>query len=244
MKILQLLLENKGKEGEFKVVQKGREATVYVYDVIGDDYYGGVSAKQFVSEIAALDVDVIKLRVNSPGGDVFAGVAMGQALKDHSAKVIAYIDGQAASAATRLTANADEVHIASGAFYMIHNSWTIAAGDNREFFKTANLLKDVDETIIADYHAKTGQSVEQLQQWMNETTWFKAEDAVKYGFANSVTGNATAEAKNRWNLAAYDNAPKELINPDPEPNNDINARATELRATAERRLALLERIAA
>lgn len=242
MKILQLLLENKGKQGEFKVVQQGRDATVYVYDVIGDDYYGGVSAKQFVSEVAALDVDVIKLRVNSPGGDVFAGVAMGQALKDHKAKVIAYIDGQAASAATRLTANADEVHIASGAFYMIHNSWTIAAGDNREFFKTANLLKDVDETIIADYHAKTGQSVEQLQQWMNETTWFKAEDAVKYGFANSVTGNATAEAKNRWNLAAYDNAPKELI--EKTPDKTIDERANELRATAERRLALLERIAA
>lgn len=239
MKILQLLLDNKAK-GEFRIVQKGREADVFVYDVIGDDYYGGVSAKDFVSQVSALDVDTIHLHVNSPGGDVFAGVAMGVALRQHKAKVVAYIDGQAASAATRLTAAADEVRIAAGAFYMIHNSWTIAAGDTRELAKTSKLLADVDQTIIADYEGKTKQAVDQLQVWMNETTWFNADDAVKYGFADSVIESAAAKAQNRWNLSAYDNVPKALVEADPT----IEQRAIELRVTAERRLALLENIAA
>lgn len=239
MKILQLLLDNKAK-GEFRIVQKEREADVYVYDVIGDDYYGGVSAKEFVSQVSALDVDVIHLHVNSPGGDVFAGVAMGVALRQHQAKVIAYIDGQAASAATRLTAAADEVRIAAGAFYMIHNSWTIAAGDTRELAKTSKLLADVDQSIIADYEGKTKQTAEQLQSWMNETTWFNADDAVKYGFADSVIDSAPAKAQNRWNLAAYDNVPKALTEREPT----IEQRALALRASAERRLALLENIAA
>lgn len=239
MKILQLLLDNKAK-GEFRIVQKDREADVFVYDVIGDDYYGGVSAKDFVSQVAALDVDTIHLHVNSPGGDVFAGVAMGVALRQHKANVIAYIDGQAASAATRLTAAADEVRIAAGAFYMIHNSWTIAAGDTRELAKTSKLLADVDQTIIADYEGKTKQTAEQLQSWMNETTWFNADDAVKHGFADSVIESATTKAQNRWNLAAYDNVPKALT----QPESTIEQRATEMRVAAERRLALLENIAA
>lgn len=244
-KILQLLIDNRDRTGEFKVVQKGREADVYVYDVIGDDYYGGVSAKAFVEAISALDVDVINLRVNSPGGDVFAGVAMGHALKSHKARVDAYIEGQAASAATRLTANADNVYIVAGAFYMIHNAWTVAAGDSNQFAKTSNLLADVDATIAADYAKKTNQPVDQIRQWMKDTTWFNADDAVKYGFADKIAGSEKSDStQNRWNLSAYDNVPKELLDPPSPSDDEIAARAQALRAHNERNLALLERFAA
>jgi ATP-dependent protease ClpP protease subunit len=232
MNLIKLLIDNSNRNGEFRIVVNQREATVYVYDVIGDDYYGGVSAKEFSTQIAALDVDVIRLRINSPGGDVFAGVAMGVALRQHPAKVIASIDGQAASAATRLAAAADEVEIAPGAFYMIHNAWTMGMGNASEFAKTAKLLSDVDATIVADYARKTKQEAATIEQWMQATTWFTADEAIANGFADRLTAEKQT-AKNHWNLSAYGNAPKALTETAP----------TVDREQLLRRLQLLERIA-
>lgn len=235
MNLIKLLSDNLSRKGEFKIVVNQREATIYVYDVIGDDYYGGVSAKDFASQVASLDVDVIRLRINSPGGDVFAGVAMGTAIRQHKAKVIASIDGQAASAATRLAAAADEVEIAPGAFYMIHNAWTLAMGNAAELTKTAKLLSDVDTTIVADYARKTGKTVSEIENWMDETTWFTAEEAIANGFADRLTEEKAA-AKNQWNLSAYGNAPKALTEQDDEAPFD--------RGVLLRRLTLLENTSA
>lgn len=240
-KILQLLISNQNAKREFSVKQSGREATIFVYDVIGEDYYGGVSAKTFAQSLASLDVDTIHLRINSPGGDVFDGVAMGQALLEHPAKVIAHIDGQAASAATRLSAAADEVEIAAGAFYMIHNAWTIAIGNAQDLTKTAKLLNDVDETIVNDYINKTGQDAQQIRDWMAATTWFNAQDAVKYKFADRLADSSNStNAKNTWDLSAYDNVPESLLNKKPDPQ--IDEKVAALRAANERRLKLLESI--
>ena len=124
---MQLFLDNVTAPRSARIEQAGREATVYIYDVIGGDW-GGVGARDFVPQLVALDVDTIHLRINSPGGDVFEGRTIATALAQHPAKVIAHIDGQAASAATYVALAADEVEIAEGGFFMIHNAWTIAIG--------------------------------------------------------------------------------------------------------------------
>lgn len=235
MKLLQLIKNNLKAPRQHRIEQNGREATVYLYDVIGEDWFGGVSAKEFVPALNAIDADTINLRINSPGGDVFDGRTIATALRNHKARVVAYIDGQAASAATYVALAADEVVMAEGGFFMIHNAWTLAMGNASDFMDTAELLGKVDASIVADYQRKTGKTPEQIAQWMADTTWFTAEEALAEGFVDRID-TGTPAAKNHWNLDAYGNAPAALVQPeDDEPEFD--------RAAIERRLTLLERIA-
>lgn len=236
MKLLQLFQSNQKAKRDFRIVNEGGEATIYIYDIIGEDWYGGVAAKDFVMQLTALDVEVIHLRINSPGGDVFEARAMATALKQHSAKVIAHIDGQAVSAATYVALAADEVEIAAGGFFMIHNAWTIQMGNASEFRSAADLLDKVDASISADYEHKTGKSAEEIAKLMAATTWMTAEEALAEGFVDRIAEDKKA-AKNHWNLAAYGNAPKALTDPE-EPETQVD------REALERRLSLLEKIAA
>jgi ATP-dependent Clp protease protease subunit len=131
--LTRLLALNRGAPRRFEVVNKTDEATIYLYDVIVNDkfeeeYFGGVSAETFVKALNDITAPVIHLRINSPGGDVFAGRVMEQAIRNHASKVIAHVDGYAASAASYVAIAADEVEIAPGGFFMVHNAWTLAMG--------------------------------------------------------------------------------------------------------------------
>lgn len=234
MKLMQLFLSNQAAPRSAKIEQAGREATVYIYDIIGGDW-GGVGARDFVPQLVALDVDTIHLRINSPGGDVFEGRTIATALAQHPARVVAHIDGLAASAATYVALAADEVEIAEGGMFMIHNAWTIAMGNADEFIATADLLRKIDATIVADYQRKTSKPADELAAMMAATTWFTAEEAVEHGFVDRIAEGHKA-ARNQWNLAAYGNAPAALTDP-PEPDITYD------RAALERRLSLLEIIA-
>lgn len=237
MKLYQLALSNQAVKRESRIEAAGREATVYLYDIVGEDWFGGVSAKDFVPQLQALDVDTIHLRINSPGGDVFDGRAMATALKQHKAKVIAHIDGQACSAATYIAIAADEVEIADGGFFMIHNAWTMAMGNASDLIETAALLEKVDASIVADYQRKSGKPSDQIAKWMADTTWFTAQEALEAGFVDRIAEGQKA-AKNQWNLDAYGNAPEALMNKEPEEHElEID------RASLERRISLLEKIA-
>lgn len=216
-----------------------KEATVYIYDVIGG-WYGGVDAQAFAQEIAAITADTINVRINSPGGDVFDGRAMATALKAHKAKVVAHIDGLAASSASWIALAADEVVMAQGAFFMIHNAWTTVMGDKRDMNDSAALLDKIDGSFVQDYAQRTGQPASQIVEWMNAETWFTADEAVKYGFANSIAESDKAATSNTWNLGAYSNAPKALTEP---PEADPADEPTFNREHVERHLSLLERIA-
>jgi ATP-dependent protease ClpP protease subunit len=172
-RLMQLLADNRQSKGRVaRIEQKAREATLYLYDMLVStdmdaEWWGGVSAQALVPQIDQLDVDVIHLRINSPGGDVFAGQAIAAALERHKAKVVAHIDGLAASAATAIAVAADEVLMASGAMFMIHNAWTIAIGDKNDFLECAALLEKVDGTL-ADATRRTQESLcrSSRRSWM------------------------------------------------------------------------------
>lgn len=217
--LIALLIDNKGK-GFFRAEASGDEATIYLYDVIvSDDYWGGISASTFIKELIGIDAKTINLRINSPGGDVFASQAMIQAIREKGAKVIAHIDGVAASAASSVALAADEVTIAPGAMYMIHKAMTVAWGNADEMQKTVDLLNKVDGVLVAQYAAETGQDPTQILDWMAAETWFTAEEAVSNGFADRVAEKASKPA-NAWNLAAWANAPKPAnAAPPPAPEN-------------------------
>ena len=243
-KLLQLLRDNASAQRQpLNIVRAegGADPTIYLYDVI--DAYWGISAKDVAQAISALaPTDTLRLRINSPGGDVFEGQAMATAIRQHPGKTIAHIDGLAASAATFISAAADEVEISEGAFYMIHNGWTIALGDKRVMTDTAMLLGKVDASIINTYAQRTGASVEQLAAWMDAETWFTAEEAVSHKFADRLAAKAEKASNaspKTFNLAAFDKTPQALLQPPPQPDPP-SVDAAEWRAHNERRLRLLD----
>ncbi len=241
-KLLQLMSDNARSDRaapSIRAAAEGDAHAVYVYDVI--DSYWGANAQALVEAMAASAGKDVHLHINSPGGDVFEARAMVSAIRAAQAngtKVVAYIDGLAASAATYLALAGDEVHIADGGMFMVHNSWTISYGDKSEFRATAELLDKIDGTIAADYRRKTKASAEQVTQWMDAETWFTSAEALAAGFVDSVIdapGSSDGKA-NRWNLAAYANAPK------PAPADDqaaIEARAANIQRLNRSRLAAL-----
>ena len=212
-KIFQLLLDNAKREKQSSGLIKNESgATIYIYDVI--DSYWGVSAKSVIEALASVGDDSdVAIRINSPGGDVFEGRAIMAAIKNHQGKTTCYIDSLAASAATSIALACDEVVIAKGAFFMIHNASSAVWGDKNAMRDTADLLEKIEGSIVADYIGKTGAEHQQIVDWMNAETWFSADEAIANGFCDRLAD--TAKAKNTWNLAAYANAPQALLEPDP-----------------------------
>lgn len=209
--LLKLLADNRGR-GAFRAETSGEEATIYLYDaIVNDDFFGGVSASAFVKQLSAISAPTIHLRINCPGGDVFAGRAMAQAIAEHPSTIITHVDGYAASAASYVALAAKEVIMGEGAMIMIHNAWTIAWGNASDLRQTAELLDKIDESLVATYAARTGQDAEVIREWMAAETWFSAEEAVANGFADkcAVPARKKAQASAQWNLSAYSHAPED-----------------------------------
>lgn len=213
-RLLQLLADNRQALGRrFEVVSSADgadTAEIFIYDaIVGSDleaeWWGGVSAQAFVKALRGITASTINVRINSPGGDVFGARAIETALREHSAKVVVHIDGLAASAATFIAMAGDEIVMAEGSMFMIHKAWTYAWGNANDLKKTADLLEKIDGTLVDTYAKRSGQKDSQIADWMAAETWFTAEEAVKYGFADRVAATDQPSAENRvaWNLSAF-----------------------------------------
>ena len=221
--ILQLLSDNKTvarPKAIFHRVEakddKPAEVTIYLYDVVVNsaieaEYWGGCPAQELVPEIRKLGNEDLAIRINSPGGDVFAGQAICQAIRDHKGKSTAYIDGDAASIASVIAVACDEVVIAAGGMMMIHNSSTIVWGDRNDMMEMAAVLEKVDGTIADAYATKTGKKAAEFAALMDKTSWYTGKEAVELGLADRISEPAVkaVKAENRWNLSAYASAPED-----------------------------------
>lgn len=212
-----------------RIENKDIEADVYLYDVIDENY--GVSAIAFNKELTALKGKKVNLRINSPGGEVFAGRAMVSAILNHG-NVIAYIDGLAASAASYVAMSAKEVHMADGAMIMLHNAWSLALGNKTDMRNTADLLEKIDATIVNDYKKKTNLDEAEIIAMMDAETWLTAAEALDKCFVDSIFNGAKVD--NHWDLTAYNNAPV-IVEKTKEELIENN-----LREACERRLRLLK----
>ncbi len=214
-RFLRLFAANKGRPRRFDVsAESAGAATVYVYDMIVDtdleaEWFGGVSPSAFARALADIDAAQIMLRVNSPGGSVFAARAMVQTLRDHPARVTAIVDGLAASAASVLITGADEIQMAEGSMLMIHRAWTWAMGDTGAMLDCAALLEKVDGTIAETYAARAGGDAAHWLELMDAETWFTAGEAIDAKLADAMAPGAKA-AQNTWDLAAFARAPAGL----------------------------------
>lgn len=235
--LLQLAADNARASKPIRAEVKGDEATVYLHGVIGG-YWGEIDATEFAKTLSDINAATIHLRINSPGGDVMDARAMMTAIRQHPANVIAHVDGMAASAATGICTACNEVEISNGAFYMIHNAWTVAVGNKADMRTSADILDKIDAGLVGDYTARTGKSAEQVTAWMDAETWFTAAEAVDNGFADRVVDVGGKDAaRNQWDLSAYANAPKaEPANAAPDPSAHF--------AAMDRRLRLLSNLSA
>jgi ATP-dependent Clp protease, protease subunit len=189
---------------------------LYLYDEIS---FWGIDAQDFVKEIQGIDAKTIHLRINSPGGDVFSARSIQTAIKQHKAKVIAHIDGIAASAASFIAMGADEIEMSDGGFIMIHKALSFFDilgyfnDDNldslsAEIAKERQLLAKVDDSIAADYAKRTGKGIDEIKTAMAAETWFSAQESLEYGLIDRIyTGEAV---ENRHDLSIFSNVPDAL----------------------------------
>ena len=214
-KLLRLIVDNKAdKPRPFNLARNGDAASLYIYDVISADW--GVSALSVIEAInQAGDVQTLNVHLNSPGGDVFEGRAIMAALASFRGKTVAKIDALCASAATSIALACNEIHMAEGSFFMIHNASGMAWGDKTELRNTADVLEKIEGAIVNDYTARTGKPEQEIRDKMQAETWFTAKEALDYGFVDSITDKSTA--KNTWNLSAFANPPK----PEPDPPEPV-----------------------
>lgn len=179
---------------------------IMLYGVIGS-YWEELDAQKIVKHIKGLKGDVT-VKINSPGGDVFDGIAIMNALKAHDGKVIIVVDGIAASIASVIAMAGSTIRMAEGAFLMIHNPWTIAMGDATEFRHTAGVLDQITETLVGIYSRKTGKAADEVKAMMNAETWISGVEAVELGFAD-LTDEQAAEVSN-FDLSVFNNVPEPL----------------------------------
>lgn len=190
-----------------------RRAAIWIYEEIGENFWGeGLTAKQFVKDLAALDVDSIDLHINSPGGNVFDGQAIFNALRQHPATVTTYIDGLAASIASVVALAGDRVLMADNALFMYHDPFGMVVGSAGEMRQFADILDKIGDTIVRVYAAKTGDEDDVIRAGMASETWLSAGEALALHFVDEVTSSVKVAA--HFDLSRFRNAPVVALDQD------------------------------
>lgn len=161
-------------------------------DVIGEDYWtgGGVTARRVSQQLQALGGAAPEVHINSPGGDMFEGLAIYNLLREyatqHSVSVKVKILGQAASAASVIAMAGDVVEIGAASFLMIHNCWVVAVGNRHDMARVAEQLAPFDAAMADVYAQRSGQSAADCAGWMDAETYMNGRVAIERGFADAL----------------------------------------------------------
>lgn len=166
--------------------EKDADRTISVYDVIGYDYWTGegVTAKRIAGALRAMGAGPVTVNVNSPGGDMFEGLAIYNLLREHDGEVTVKVLGLAASAASVIAMAGDTVQIARAGFLMIHNAWVMAIGNRNDLIEVADTLKPFDDAMASIYAARTGKDMKAMAKLMDAETWIGGQAAIDDGFAD------------------------------------------------------------
>jgi ATP-dependent protease ClpP protease subunit len=169
------------------------EAEVLLYESIGGWF--GVYADEFLAELRQVTAPKIRLRINSPGGSVFEGVAIANALRAHPATVTVQVDGIAASIASVIAMAGDRVEMAPNSMLMIHEASGACMGPASEMTKMAEVLDLISANISNAYAARSGTDAALWRDAMKAETWYLPDDAVAAGLAD-VALSAVPESPN------------------------------------------------
>jgi ATP-dependent Clp protease, protease subunit len=175
--------------------QAAGESELIIEGVIASEswYEDDVTPKMFRDELKEHSGDVT-VRVNSPGGDVSAGISIYNMLNEHEGNVTIKVDGLAASIASLIAMAGDKIVMLPGSMMMVHNPWTFAAGNADDMAQVVEMLEKTGESMIPIYSARTGQSEEKIKELLKAETWLTAQDAVDLGFADEAIEPKTSLA--------------------------------------------------
>ncbi|EPG2748108.1 head maturation protease, ClpP-related [Klebsiella pneumoniae] len=161
--------------------------TISVFDVIGQDYWGeGITAKRIAGALRAMNGADVTVNINSPGGDMFEGLAIYNLLREYEGHVTVKVLGIAASAASIIAMAGDDIQIGRGAFLMIHNCWLYAMGNRHDFAELAQSLDPFDTAMADIYAARSGLDIAAVQKLMDAESYIGGSDAVAKGLADSL----------------------------------------------------------
>lgn len=203
--------------GEWFTINKAKTKTetnkVYIYDEIG---FWGTSASDFVNELKELKGS-IDLHLNSPGGEIFDGLAIYNSIKQHDGEVTVYVDGLAASAASFIAQAGSKLVMARNATMMIHDGIAFAYGNEADLLETAEVLSKLSNNIADIYSQAAGvrgseTSLEEFRALMREETWYNGTEARDAGLADEVLDADDEEAQkatNKWDLSFFNFAGRE-----------------------------------
>ena len=164
--------------------QVENEVEVIIYDEIG---FFGITAKDFIEDFQKIDKDAtINLRINSPGGDVFDGLAIHNILQRHPAAINVTIDGIAASIASVIAMVGDEIVMPENTFMMIHDPFGFAFGNSEDMRDLAEILDKIKSALVSSYVAKSHLDPEKVSELMSDETWLTAKEAKDLGLADEV----------------------------------------------------------
>lgn len=161
--------------------------SITIFDVIGSDPWtgGGFTATRMAGILRSLGPKPLSVEINSPGGDMFDGIAIYNMLKEHPAEVTVKVYGLAASAASVIAMAGDTVEMGAGAFIMIHNAWGAVIGNQNDQRNAADLFAQFDAAMADIYAARTGLAADKIAKMMDAETFIGAKDAIDMGFADS-----------------------------------------------------------
>ena len=154
-------------------------------------------------EVTARDVEYalsresgdITVEIDSPGGAVFEGVRIHNALANYEGKVTVVIGALAASIATYIAMAGDEIKAHDNSTFMIHNAWGFAMGDHRVMRDTAEVLEGLTSLIARKYQERTGMSDAEVRALMDKETFFFGEEIAQAGFADDVIATGKDDDK-------------------------------------------------
>jgi len=176
-------------------------STITMFEVIGEDWWsgGGVTAKRISAALRSIGDKDVTVKINSPGGDMFEGIAIYNLLRGHKAKVTVEVLGWAASAASIIAMAGDEIRMGLGTFMMVHNAWGMVIGNRHDMREAATLFDGFDAAIADIYEARTSMKRAEIEKLMDAETFMGPSEAVKNGFADIVDDgleHPEGEAKN------------------------------------------------
>ncbi len=186
-----------------RALERG-DNVITMFEVIGEDWWtgGGVTAKKVASQLRAI-AGPVEVQINSPGGDMFEGIAIYNVLREHPHDVTVKVMGMAASAASIIAMAGDTVEIGAASFLMIHNCWVLAMGNRHDMRETAEFLEPFDAAMVDVYAARSGQKSEDIAKWMDAETFMSGSQAIERGFADAllaadkITTDDKAKAEDR-----------------------------------------------
>ncbi|NGS78309.1 Clp protease ClpP, partial [Staphylococcus aureus] len=148
------------------VKNEGAVPQICIQGFIGSSwFFEGNTDKGIKNILDSLgDQEEIEVVINSNGGDVFQGIAIGNLLKSNKAKVNVVINGLAASAASIIAMAGDTIKIYNNAQLMIHRASTYGEGNVDDFRTIADTLESIVKAVKASYKTRFNGTTEAFQK--------------------------------------------------------------------------------